>query len=47
MLEHKEHIIRLFNKGVLGTESAEWFYKNGFAIICSGGNVIDIVTDTI
>lgn len=47
MLYCKKTIINLFNTGKLSVTSAQWYADNGYAIICEGGKVVDIVKEKI
>ncbi len=42
MIEHKKHIIKLFNTGKLKLEDAEWYHKQGYAFEIKSGKVVDI-----
>lgn len=44
-MQYKEHIIKLFNDGVLTLASAEWYNKKGYALIVKNGKVVDIVKE--
>lgn len=37
--------VRLFNCGKLGIESAQWFFENGFCLLCEDGNVTNILEE--
>ncbi|MEG3029470.1 MAG: hypothetical protein RR827_03635 [Oscillospiraceae bacterium] len=40
---HKQHVIDLFNKGVLKLLDAYWFSGLGYELMCADGQVVDIV----
>ncbi len=44
-LLHKEKIIELFNTGKLKLSDAQWYEKQGYAVICNDGKVTDIVKE--
>ena len=46
-LKYKEQIIKLFNTGKLMLDSAEYYRKRGYAIICGNGRVTDIQPERI
>ena len=41
----KNHIIHLFNEGILTEKDADFYHKQGYAIICEDGIITDIVKD--
>lgn len=43
MLEHKEHIVKLFQEGTLNVGSANWYQERGYDIVIKDGKVVDIV----
>lgn len=41
----RNHIVKLFNEGVLTLLSAEWYNMKGYYILCGNGKVIDIIEE--
>ena len=47
MLENKDLIFELFEKGKLSIIDASWYSDRGFSFLCNDGKLLDIIREEL